>query len=60
MNENYPDREGLFIVGILYFTEIVTLGEFTQNPGARGCFGGNDRVGIAEEDLGKRGAVVKT
>jgi hypothetical protein len=47
-------------VGILYFTEIVTVGEFTHNPRSRGRFGGNDKVGIAEEDFDKSGAVVET
>ena len=45
--------------GIVYFTEIVTVGEFAHNPGPGGRSGRNDEVGMPEEDFDKSGAVVE-
>ena len=60
MDVNHPDCQGSFFIGILDFTQIVTLGEFTQNPGARIRLGGNDEVGASQEDFKKNGTVIET
>ena len=46
-------------MGILYFAEIVTLGELFQNTGARAGFGGDEEMGIAAEDFDKGGTIVE-
>ena len=47
MDENHPDRECSFCVGIFDFAQIVTWGKILQNSGARGRLGGNDEVGMS-------------
>lgn len=60
MDENHPDREGIFCVGIFDFAKIVTGGEIAQDSGARGRLGGNDEVGMPGNDFGKSGTIVET
>ncbi len=59
MNENYPEGERCVVIVVLDPADIIPLGESTQDPGTHGSLGRNDEVGMAEEDLGEGGAVVK-
>jgi len=60
MDEDYPDREDGFCVGILNFAQIVTLGELTKDSGAGCCLGRDDEVCVAEKDFCKSAEVVET
>ena len=60
INENYPDSQGCFFVGILDLAQIVTLCELSLDPGTHVFPGRNDEVGLPEQDFKKSGAVVET
>ena len=51
MNENYSHIDRRFVVRVLDFAEIITLGECVQNLRAQFILDGNDEVGTPGHDL---------
>ena len=59
MNEKYSNRESCVVVVILDLAEIIALSESTQHLWTQSFLGGDNEVGMAEEDLGEGEAVVE-
>jgi hypothetical protein len=59
MDEEYSNREGCIVVVILDLAEIIALSESTQHLWAQSFLGGDNEVGMTEENLGEGEAVVE-
>jgi hypothetical protein len=59
MNEKYSNGESCVVVVILYLAEIIALSESTQHLWAQSFLGGDNEVGMPEEDLCEGEAVVE-
>jgi hypothetical protein len=59
MNEKYSNRESCVVVVIFDLAEIIALSESTQHLWTQSFLGGDNEVGMAEEDLGEGEAVVE-
>jgi hypothetical protein len=60
INEEDPDEERGFVMGVLDLAEIIARAESLQHLGTQGCLRGNEEVGMAKEDLAESGAGVET
>jgi hypothetical protein len=59
MNEKYSNRESCVVVVIHDLAEIIALSESTQHLWTQSFLGGDNEVGMTEEDLGEGEAVVE-
>jgi len=59
MNEKDSNAESCVVVVVLDLAEIIALSEGTQHLGTQSFLGGDNEVGMTEEDLGERQAVVE-
>ena len=59
MNEKYSNGEGCVVVVILDLAEIIALPDSTQHLRTQSFLGGDNEVGMTEEDLGEGEAVIE-
>jgi hypothetical protein len=59
MNEKYSNGESCVVVVILDLAEIIALSESAQHLWTQSFLGGDNEVGMTEEDLGEGKAVVE-